>query len=282
LTVPVSFTRDLLELHPDADAFLAERVERNVIASLLVHARAGRLSARRLLFAWGSADDGQLRWLAMRTPDWPLLVTELSAGDADGLMEAWLREDPDVPGVTAVPDATRAVADAWSKRTGGRWRTRMEEALHLLDAVIEPPHTPAGRLRPAVSSDRDLLVAWERAFVADAGIGATAAREAEDAVERRLAAGSAFLWEDAGPVSMLVLSPRIAGTVRIGPVYTPPEHRRRGYASAAVAAACRDALADGARRCMLFTDVANATSNRIYAAIGFRRVADWDEVEFVR
>jgi predicted GNAT family acetyltransferase len=81
-------------------------------------------------------------------------------------------------------------------------------------------------------------------------------------------------------VSMLGLSPQIAGTVRIGPVYTPPEHRRRGYASAAVAAVCADALARGARQCLLFTDLANPTSNKIYAAVGFRRVADWEELEF--
>jgi len=80
-------------------------------------------------------------------------------------------------------------------------------------------------------------------------------------------------------VSTLALSPQIAGTVRIGPVYTPPEHRRRGYASAAVAAASRQALARGASRCMLFTDLANPTSNKIYAAVGFRRFADWVELE---
>jgi predicted GNAT family acetyltransferase len=77
------------------------------------------------------------------------------------------------------------------------------------------------------------------------------------------------------------MSPPVAGTIRIGPVYTPPEHRRHGYASSAVAAASRRALSAGARQCMLFTDLANPTSNRIYARVGFRRCADWEELKFL-
>jgi hypothetical protein len=87
-----------------------------------------------------------------------------------------------------------------------------------------------------------------------------------------------MVWDDGQPVSMIGLAPEVAGVVRIGPVYTPPPHRRRGYAGSAVAAASRRALAGGAARCMLFTDLANPTSNKIYAEVGYRRVADWEEI----
>jgi predicted GNAT family acetyltransferase len=72
----------------------------------------------------------------------------------------------------------------------------------------------------------------------------------------------------------------VAGVVRVGPVYTPPQLRRRGYAGSAVAAVSRRALAAGAARCMLFTDLANPTSNKIYAEVGYRRIADWEEYAF--
>jgi predicted GNAT family acetyltransferase len=81
---------------------------------------------------------------------------------------------------------------------------------------------------------------------------------------------------------MIGLAPEVAGVVRIGPVYTPPQHRRRGYAGSAVAAASRRALAEGATRCMLFTDLANPTSNKIYAEVGYRRCADWEEIALDR
>jgi uncharacterized protein len=70
--------------------------------------------------------------------------------------------------------------------------------------------------------------------------------------------------------------------VRVGPVYTPPEARGRGYASSAVAAVSRHALATGSHTCMLYTDVANPTSNKIYADVGYRRIADWEERVFTR
>jgi predicted GNAT family acetyltransferase len=65
-------------------------------------------------------------------------------------------------------------------------------------------------------------------------------------------------------------------------VYTPPQLRERGYAGSLVAAASRRALASGARRCMLFTDLANATSNRLYASLGYRRIGDWEDRIFNR
>lgn len=88
------------------------------------------------------------------------------------------------------------------------------------------------------------------------------------------------MWDDDGPVSVVSMSPTVAGVTRIGPVYTPPERRRRGYASTAVAELSRRALSSGARQCALFTDLANPTSNKIYAGIGYRRILDWEEHVF--
>jgi predicted GNAT family acetyltransferase len=64
--------------------------------------------------------------------------------------------------------------------------------------------------------------------------------------------------------------------VRLGPVYTPPEVRRHGYASAV----CCRALANNARTCMLYADLQKSTSNAIYQAVGFRRALDAQEYLF--
>lgn len=275
----ISFTRDLARVPPSVDEFLAERVERNVQASLLVHARAGRLAGSTPLFAWDTSG-GRIRFFAMRTPPWPLLVSELAPADAESLGEQWIAADPALPGVTGVPESARAVASSWRQATAGHSFCRAREALHVLLEVIDPATPPAGALRPARAEDRELLIGWERAFVTDANIIPSAGEEAERTVDRRLAAGAQYLWDDDGPASTLALSPEIAGTVRIGPVYTPPERRNRGYASAAVARASHNALARGARQCMLLTDLANPTSNKIYAALGFRHCGDWEEHGF--
>ena len=78
------------------------------------------------------------------------------------------------------------------------------------------------------------------------------------------------------------MAPAVTGVVRVGPVYTPPEHRRRGYAASGVAVTSRRALARGAGGCTLFTDIANPTSNKLYAEVGYWPVADWEEHVFQR
>jgi predicted GNAT family acetyltransferase len=91
----------------------------------------------------------------------------------------------------------------------------------------------------------------------------------------------AYVWEDAGEVVAFagVAGPTPRG-IRIGPVYTPPDRRGRGYASNLVAEVSRRQLASGRNFCFLFTDLANPTSNHIYQTIGYVPVVDVDQYSF--
>jgi len=93
---------------------------------------------------------------------------------------------------------------------------------------------------------------------------------------RVIAQRRVWLWEvDGTPVCLVGHAPTVAGVSRIGPVWTPPEHRGRGYATAATATVAAR-LADRGR-VILFADNANLTSTGVYVRIGFRPVGDWDE-----
>jgi len=276
--VRFELTRDAEDFARRAERFLAARIERNVLATLLVNVRSGRFAGAEPLFAWGIDDRGELRAVALRTPPWPLLATDVGASDAHALLDAWLCEDPTPPGVTGQPVTARAIVAAWAARTGGRTSLRTREAMHVLEEVRDPPRPAPGRLRPADSGERDLLAEWTRAFAKEAGV--LGGDQAAEVVDAQLARGRLFVWDHDAPVSMVAVSPTVAEITRIGPVYTPPEGRCRGYASSAVAATSRRALAAGAQRCALFTDLANPTSNRIYADVGYRRLADWEEHAF--
>lgn len=273
-------TRDVDDFASRTESFLAGRIERNVLATLLVHARSGRLALDGRLFGYATDPAGEIAAAAMRFPPWPLLTTELTDPAARQLVAAWLAADPALPGVSGQPQTARAIARAWIAETGGETAIRMHEAMHVLTEVVEPPRPAAGRLRPAQPAERDRLIVWERDFVREAGV--SGADQAARTVDARLARGAQHVWDDGTgtAVATLALSPEIAGVVRIGPVYTPPGHRQRGYATSAVAAAGRQALAAGAQRCMLFTDKSNPTSNKIYAAVGFRPIGDWEEHVF--
>ena len=271
-------TPDVDEFASRATDFLAARVERNILATVLLRAQRGGYGAPGL-FAYGLDGHGAVCAAALRTPPAPMLACELDEPAAAALMRLWLPADPQLGGVCGPTETARAVAAAWRRHGGGRSRCHFRERMHLLTEVRDPPRPAAGRLRPAGAGERDVLVAWEEAFAVELdmtehGLGARS-------IDARMAGGGQLVWDDGGPVSTLGMSPEIAGTVRIGPVYTPPEHRCRGYAASAVAAACREALAAGASRCMLLTDVDNPTSNRIYASVGFRPTGTWEEHRFV-
>ena len=195
-------------------------------------------------------------------------------------MEQWLELDPEVPGVTGVPTTARAIAAAFSRASGGSSRVTMSEAMHVLEEVDDPPRPAPGTLRLPQPDERDLLVAWMEAFTTEARLFGGA--RAGALVDARLRRESLLVWDYERPASMVGLNPAVAGVARIGPVYTPPPLRRRGYAGSAVAAVSRRALAGGAARCMLFTDLANPTSNKIYAEVGYRRCGDWEEIALKR
>jgi RimJ/RimL family protein N-acetyltransferase len=274
-------TRDADEFAARTERLLAARLECNVLATVLMTVRAGGHRDPPPIFALGVAEGEEVSFAAMRTPPWPLLTSPMEpVAAADSLMELWLGSDPDVSIVSGVPETARAIAAAWERRTGGTARSTLSEAMHVLTEVHDPPRPAAGTLRLPEADERDLLVRWMEEFVGEAGL--TGGAQAAAMVDNRLRHQGLLVWDDDQPVSMIGLNPAVAGVVRIGPVYTPRPLRRRGYAGSAVAETSRRALAAGAERCMLYTDLANPTSNKIYAEVGYRRCGDWEEIALER
>jgi predicted GNAT family acetyltransferase len=274
-----ALTRDPTEFAARAERLLSERIECNVLATVLMGVLDGSRADGSPVFVCGLNDRDEARFAAMRTPPFPWLASPLDAG-ADELVAMWLTVDPEVDRVVAVAPTARAIAAAWAEHTGGTTRCAMREAMHVLDEVRDPARPAPGELRLADAAERSLLVEWMREFVAETGI--VGAAQAESMIDTSLGRAGLLIWHDGQPVSMLGVNREVAGVVRIGPVYTPPPQRRRGYAGSAVAAASRRALARGAQRCMLYTDLDNPTSNKIYAEVGYRRSADWEEIALER
>ena len=230
------------------------------------------------LFAWVEGAAGEVVGAALRTPPRRLLVSTMSPAAAGALMAKLLEVDRELPGVNGPQPAASHAAQAWRSCAGGAVTPLMSQAIYWLEHVQDPPRPPAGRLRPADQSDRDLMIDWTHAFNRNAGLPDVAV---ESEVDRRLRDRRMFVWSDGREtVSMVGTAPPVAGVVRLGPVHTPPDRRRRGYATALVAEVSRRALAAGAAKCMLYTDLANATSNSIYQAVGYRRSSDAQEYAF--
>jgi uncharacterized protein len=219
---------------------------------------------------------------ALRTPPHKLaLARPLDDAAPAALAEAIADELPGVVG--GVPEA-EAFANAWAARTGTNARLARSQGIHSLERV-QPPAAVAGRMRAAAARDRPLWLEWFRAFAEEA-LDADApefpdAEAVARAVDYRLAAAEAgiVVWDDDGAVSFAGFGGRTPNGIRIGPVYTPPEWRRSGYASALVAT-LSSRLLEERRFCFLYTDLANPTANRIYEQIGYKRVCESVEIVF--
>jgi predicted GNAT family acetyltransferase len=290
-SVPLRVTTDADEFASRAEAFLAAEIERNMLATVLHTARTrGGFGGGAPLFALlSAAGTGEPVAAAVRTPPWQMLATGFDTGDqADRLIEQWLPLDPDLPGVSATPGTARAIVHAYEAFTGGASELESEEAMFSLSRVSDPPRPAAGALRKAAATDRDLLIRWELAFAADVQHVRDPAAAATN-VDRRLDAGFQYVWTrlDGTQVATVSHNQPIARAARIGPVYTPPEHRRNGYAASATAALSRLLLCGHATgvpldRCLLFTQLSNPTSNKIYQEIGYIRFSDWERHQFHR
>lgn len=209
---------------------------------------------------------------AIRRPPWPLLVTGLAAEAVYPLAEDVGRADPELPAVIGPERSSEAFARLWAARRGVRAVVDMRQRLFRLDRLVTPPRAAPGRLRAAGAGDLDTLATWLEAFSDEAGIRVPdPAQAAEDLVAR----GTAVLWEDAGrPRSLAAIAAETPHTARIAYVYTPPEGRRSGYATACVAALTSRLLDRGLEAVVLFTDLANPTSNALYPRLGYRPVLD--------
>jgi predicted GNAT family acetyltransferase len=217
---------------------------------------------------------------ALRTPPHNLVLSEIDDPEAIELLVADLLDD-DLPGVLGPVEHARAFAQRWAAAAGRAWHHHLSERIFRLEAVIPAPPV-TGRLRTATADDRPVVAGWIRAFAAEA-LGEDGPETGQAQTDRWLEGRgrTLYLWDDGGEtVSLCGVGGATPHGIRIGPVYTPPSARRRGYASALVAQASQLQLDAGRRFCFLFTDLANPTSNHIYQAIGYEPVRDVDEYRF--
>lgn len=273
-----TFETDAAAFAERVEPFLADRPDGNLPATILMSILDGRYPADSAVLGAAVDGAGAVRAVGVRTPPRQAVFGEVAEDETGATIDAWLARDPQLTGVNAPVRTARGLAAAWRRRTGGATEVRLAMAYHQLTQVLGPPRPAAGTLIAASAAHRELAIDWWTAFAREAHVPPG---DAAAAVDQRLGQCGLWLWEaDGRPVTLVAINPAVAGVVRVGPVYTPPVSRSRGYASSAVAAVSRRALAGGARGCSLFTDLGNPTSNRIYADVGYRRAGDWEEITF--
>ena len=259
----------------NAEAWLARReAEHNLILGLAggLARQADEPAELPPYFALVRVDDEPVA-AALQTPPQNLLLSEI---DDPGALELFADDMArvELPGVTGPPDAAERFGEIWTAEHGGRAEVLMRERIYRLATVVAPPST-SGTARRATGVDRPLLTEWVADFHAEA-LPAEADRARRGIAGWDPETGRQFwIWEDGGrPVSLVGAGNPTPRGMRIGPVYTPPGLRGRGYATSLTAFVSQRMLDDGRSFCFLYTDLANPTSNHIYQAIGYEPVSD--------
>ncbi len=223
-------------------------------------------------------DDQGLLLAALMTPPHNLIVyahREEVALAVDKMATNLLQEGWQIPGVVGPRRIASQVANQLARAADYRPSLYRRMRCYELREVMLPPSTQ-GRLRPGRPDDLELVTRWTQAFQ-DQTHTALAAGDARQTAIDRLQNGDIYLWEDEEPLSMAMKTRPTRHGISVSLVYTPPELRRNGYASACVAELSRKLLGQGYQFTALFTDLANPTSNSIYQRIGYRTVCDYDE-----
>ncbi len=279
-----------LEVYDDATQFapaVSAFLERDEAAHSLLLGIVGRAMAApdrgASLYMALAREGGRVSAVALRTPGRPLV---LSLGWSEQALGRLARDARgrlgDLPGVLGPSESASALAAAWRTSAAARVGLYKRERIYALERV-EAVRRPPGGMRLAAESDRAALVPWIEAFTLETTGSADPQGSRRMVLERAPGSDDAglCLWKvGSRPVSCAGYSGPTPGGIRVAPVYTPPEERGRGYATALVADLSSHLLATGRRRLFLFTDLGNPTSNHIYQTIGYRPVIDLEEYRF--
>lgn len=288
------FCSDPAEFLAAAGEYLAAEPVVSTVVTTVAHRLVADRGSRPDRDWWLAVTDdtGVAVGAAMRTATfapYPPFLLPMPDEAALALARALDGRGEEVLAINGALPAVHVCAAELARLCGGRVEVSQHTRLHELTALTPPAPVP-GRLVAATERDVELVVEWITAFMGDAdeqagrrrGSSAHGVPERPE-ILRRIRAGLVWFWVDGlgEPVHLTGVNPPSFGVVRVGPVYTPPSQRGRGWASNAVAEVSRRAQADGTRVC-LFTDQANPTSNKIYTALGYRPVVDMANLVIVR
>jgi hypothetical protein len=208
---------------------------------------------------WGSFRDGQLVGALMR---YRAFWNVYDAGGADLKGFAWLMDRRG--DVQALHGHDKLIARL--ARLLRDYEVKEKRRLHFCRlSELKPALTSSHSVRRATLADLPALVA----FYSDAE---EMSRD-EQSVRRCLEQGRIFVTTAGGRiVSAALTNTETQNLAMIGGVYTPPNSRYQGYASACMFAICQDLVADGREACLCYDD---PVAEGIYRRLGFEKIGYW-------
>ena len=223
-------------------------------------------------------ENGQLLAIFQMTPPHPLNIIFVDEHQISTCTDLCITElinhSVPVESIISVKEWAFQFAQKWQEKTGGKYSMMMDQGLYRLDQVEQSLESSPGTWRYATANDALLLEKWYSQFEQDTGLPKTAPVEVKKRVKTMLDGKEVFLWEDQGEVvSMMKKARPTTNGITVSLVFTPAEKRRKGYGRTMVAAVSKELLKEF-KFCVLYTDMMNPTSNKIYQEIGYQKLVD--------
>lgn len=257
----------------DVEPFLRQDVMQNVLClRLITGIETGKYDE---FYLFKVMDGDVVVAVAMHTPPHNLAVSVGSDAAFEALANHIQTTNHAIPGVNGLAASTSAFVRAFNDNALVL-HPKLGLQYYVLDH-LEPLRSVVGAARRATMGDLDLIADWAADFAVEAGLHVHEQQRNPERIARKIADQEIFVWEDGRhPVAYVGHNLIIPGLMNVGPVYTPPPHRKRGFGSACTAAVCASIL-DGGARAVLCADTANPTSNKIYQEIGFQPTVLYQE-----
>jgi predicted GNAT family acetyltransferase len=269
-----------------ADAFLngtqqwlmCAEAENNLILGIAAGVANAPSHAKESPYFVTASSEHAVVGCAVRCPPYPLAIARCTDSMAlELIVNDVLARYSDLQQVGGPEPTITRFGELWGVSNGRTSRRRRSMRIYEIRRRPASVHRPSGQMRAIAEADLDLVTSWLAAFVNELGVAEP--RHPAEIARTRLAAGDLYVWDDDGPVSMVGFGGKTPNGVRVNFLYTPEATRRRGYATACVAALTQMLMDRGNRYCALYTDLANPTSNAIYQRIGYEHLCDAAEYE---
>ena len=228
-------------------------------------------------------DNNIILTAVMTTPkNLTLYATDNKNDDAaiNILVDNILKNDIHIPGVMSEKSLAERFAQFYAEKRGVKFSITKNQRIYELTQVNTD--IPAiGTVRLATKKDMSFLPYWMQGFDSDCFGDSLATKNNTDNYLYRMSVNRLYILENEGmPVTMAKISRDLQTVCVVGLVYTPPYFRGKGYATACVAAVSQLGLDRGFKKCVLYTDLDNPTSNSIYMKIGYKPICDSVDIKF--
>ena len=252
----------------------AEIVRTNLISSI-ANSVANGFRVYEAYYWWAVREGDKTLGVAIRTAPYGYVFSPMPEAAIKMLIKEMQLVDPEVKEYSG-PKLVINEIERILKKKPVESEGELIYELHTLNAVA-----PQGNVRLGTEADFGLIFDWMKTFIEETGISTY---NLEVIVKDSIKRGSYYLLEVEGRLvslggfsaSVEALGQKVG---RVGPIYTPIEFRKRGYASVITSYLTLMRIADGAIP-TLYTQADNPTSNKIYQNLGYELVDEIRRIKF--